>query len=386
MTDSKLYNTLGVSKSATPEEIKKAFRKKAIELHPDKHAGDKKKEEQFKEINEAYSVLSDPEKRKRYDQFGTIDNAGGMATDINDILKEMFGGGMMGGGGGTFSVFMNGDDVGEDIFQSFFGGGGHPRQKLQADIVDVNIDICDIYYGKTSKVEFELLDLCGKCNGLGASDASGIIKCMTCNGQGSLTQQIGPFFMQTVKCGSCGGTGSSIKSSKVCQTCKGEKTVYNKKHFELKIPKGIANNYELKMDEKGSYDMRAKKHKDILFRFHYDIKYPYEIDRDNNVTYNLKISLEDILAGFEKSITLYNEEYKIKLDHYINPNEPIVIPHMGINKKNLIIKLQVEFGDSDRLVKYNDIMRKIFKRPKQESGVEKESSSTKNKVLNITNI
>jgi molecular chaperone DnaJ len=391
-----LYNLLGIASTASQEDIKKAFRRKAVELHPDKHDGSKEKEEEFKKVNEAYMVLSDPDKRKKYDQFGVMDDAGGgMPPDINDILKGMFGGGMGGGPGFSF-VFMNGDEgpsMGppDDIFASMFGGmgmgmgGGRSQQRL-VDVIEIPVEIADIYYGKTRKVEFEMLDQCGKCNGIGAADPSAVIKCLNCDGKGSITQQIGPFFAQTIKCNSCGGNGTTIKNNKICQGCKGQKTVYTKKAFELKIPKGIPNNHEIHMPEKGAFDERTKKNKDILFRFRYDIKAPYTIDNDGNVTYTLNIPFEDILTGFDRKITLYNDEYVLKSDKYFNPNNSHRIPGLGIpnikrgNKHgDMIIKFVVEYSDSERLRKYNDVLRKILKKGKSEES----KDGTNVNIINI---
>jgi molecular chaperone DnaJ len=193
------YNILNVSKDASPDDIKKAFRKLAIENHPDKHQGCKDKEDKFKSINEAYSILSDPQKRQTYDQFGTLDpgmgsGGGGATHDINEMLKNMFGGGMqgMGGGmpGGFQFVYMDGGGgggggmpmggfPGDDIFAQMFGGGGHGHRKQNpnqnCDLVKVNVDINDIYYGNNKRAEFELLELCSGCQGTGASDPNNII-------------------------------------------------------------------------------------------------------------------------------------------------------------------------------------------------------------------
>jgi len=386
-----LYQTLGVEKGASPEDIKKAFRKKAIQCHPDKHPGDKSKEEEFKKINDAYMVLSDVDKRKRYDMFGEVDDMPGSMPPghMEDILKSVFGmdigGGMPGNGGGFSFVFM-GDDgppmgmPGGGVFEQFFGGGGHPgggQPRRPIDVIEVPIDICDIYYGKTKKVDFELLDQCSKCNGTGASDPSGVINCMTCNGAGTVTQQMGPFFSHTVRCPNCGGQGNSIRSGKVCGCCKGQRTVYTKRAFELKIPKGIPNMFEIRMDEKGSYDERIRKNKDIVFRFRYNIPQMYALEpvQEQNeiyhhVHYQMSLTIEDVLAGFEKKVKIYNEDITIRCDHYFNPMTPFVIEGMGLpsmnrpNKQgNLIIDFRVEYTNNEKLKKHNDVFRKILKRP-----------------------
>lgn len=398
MNNTELYETLNLSKGASQEEIRKAFRKKAMECHPDKHAGNREKEAEFKKINQAYSVLSDGEKRKIYDQFGVINDQAGMGgvgpgPDLHDILQGMFGGmggmsGMGGGPPGGFSFVFMGDEEGgipEDVMGNFFGGGR--RAAKPCDIIDIPVDINEIYYGKNKKVEFELLDQCSKCQGTGAADPSYVIKCLTCQGKGSVVHQIGPF-MQTSRCHSCSGNGTTIKNNKVCQTCKGQKTVYSKRIFELKIPKGIPNHHELRMEGKGAYDEKLRKNKDILFKFHHEVHQPYEIDPDGNVIYNYKIHIEDLIAGFEKKITIYNEEYTIQSENYINPTKSVIMPGMGtFNMKrnkdmDLTIKLHPEFTESERLVKYNDVIRKILKRVKEPpSG---ETNKTNKNIINLT--
>jgi len=391
-----LYEILKVSKTATKEEIKKSFRKLAVDLHPDKNNGNKESEEEFKKINEAYNILSDDEKRKQYDQFGIIDgqNNGNASVDLNDILKNMFGGGgininqSFGSHPGGFSFVFEDGGNGIDDIENMFGIPGFPfggrMKKHEVDVVEIEIDICDIYYGNNKKVDFELLEQCSKCNGSGANDPSNIIKCLTCNGQGNITQQIGPFFMQKSTCPSCIGKGNIIK--KPCNTCKGEKTVYSKKQFELKIPKGIPNNHEIKMEKKGSYNKDTKKNKDMIFKFKYKISEPYKLDEHNNVIYTININIEELLGGFYKNIPLYKDHVILFSDRYFNPTNYIVVKEKGLyNIKNnttsdLLIKVNVEFINSDRLSKYNDVLQKVVKRIPT---IPKENTNT---VINIQNI
>lgn len=404
-----LYNLLNVSKDASQEEIKKAFKKKAMECHPDKTNGDKSKEELFKKINDAYGVLSNPEKRQMYDQFGIVDGqpggggpgGGGIPPDFADILNGMFGGMGMGGPGrggrahmgpGGFSFVFMGDEGGgmsgdphDDAFHPFFGMGGGPRPRPQqprrADMIEVEIDINDIFYGKTKKVEFELLDQCNKCEGTGAADPSFIVKCMTCNGAGKVHQQMGPFFMQSATCPSCAGQGSTIKNNKHCLTCKGKKTVFHKKAFELKLPKGITNNHEVRMDKKGSFDEQLKGYRDMIFKFKYNIQPPYSLDEDMNVHFELTVPIEDLLSGFERKVQIYNEEFTIVSEHYFNPNRKISLDGLGVQnlKKNkttdLILHVKVEYGECEKLIKYNDIIRKVLKKPSKEESQQENTSS-----------
>ena len=381
MEQSNLYDILGVSKSASPDEIKKAFKKLAVEYHPDKNQGCKEKEDKFKSINEAYSVLSDPQKKAMYDQFGTIDGSGA-PPDLNEVLKSMFGGvpdgipGMAGMPGGFSFVFnmpgmagmsgaMPGAELPDDIFAQIFGGMKRP-QNFKYDVVEVNVDICDIHYGNNKKVEFELLEQCNVCQGSGASDPNQIIKCVTCKGMGEVIQQIGPF-MNKMRCPSCAGNGSAIK--KPCHTCKGQKTIYNKKVFDLKLPKGIPNNHEVRMPGRGSFNVQTKQNKDMVFKFKHSIQDPYKLDENLNVIMSIPITIEELVGGFAKQIKLYKDDITITSDRYFNPKKPTVLNGKGIyDMKNdvttdLHLKFEVEFIDSEKLAKYKDIFHKIFKKP-----------------------
>lgn len=381
--NNKLYEVLNVSPDASPDEIKKAFRKQAIIYHPDKcKEGDNKAEheDKFKQLNEAYSILSDPEKRKRYDDFGVVDDMAGGGASMDDILKDIFGGGMGMGGGppGSFSfVFMDGNGNGGHPmgmppgFGSLFGnmgmgGGGMPRTS-RADVIEVKVDINDVYYGHTKKVELEMLDLCEICNGCGAQDPSHVLKCMTCHGNGVVHQQMGPFFSQQIPCPSCAGQGSTVQHNKHCQKCKGKKTVYNKKIFELKLPKGLPNHYEVTMEQKGAYNPDVKRNNDIKFKFTYDIKEPYVVDQDMNVHYKLTVKLEELLTGFSKTIQLYKDTIDIKSEHYFDPSKPMIIEGKGLynmaceKQKDLHIHFVMEYSSNDRFKKYVDVLRKMLK-------------------------
>lgn len=362
--DNDLYNILGVSRDASAEDIKKAYRNLAMKHHPDKNPDNKDCEEKFKKINEAYGVLSDHQKRQTYDVHGTLEGMPtGPGMNPHDIFSQMFGG--MNGGGFSF-VFSDGSPFGEDIFSGAFPG--HHRRKNEAEAIEISVDINDIYYGNNKKVEFELLDQCDKCNGTGAQDPSQIITCITCKGQGNITQQLGPFFVQQSMCPSCNGKGSIIKNNKYCTKCNGEKVHYNKCIFELKIPKGIPNGHEVKMEGKGSFVKETKKKKDLIFRFKHSISHPYQIDNNMNVIYTISLTIEELLAGFKKNIKLFKDDVTIKSDKYFNPLRPLVIKEKGIfNIKkqrygDLIFKVDVQFIDSERLSKYNEILQKVIKR------------------------
>lgn len=382
----KLYEVLNVPPNASADEIKKAFRKLAIVYHPDKcKDGDNKAEheEKFKQLNEAYSVLSDPEKRKRYDDFGVVDDVGmggGGGMSMDEILKDMFGGGMNGPPGGFSFVFMNGGSGGPPMegmgmppgFEALFGNmgmGGNGHRVSKADVIEVKVDINDLYYGHTKKVELEMLDLCDQCNGCGAQDPSHVLKCMTCHGNGIVHQQMGPFFSQQVTCPSCIGQGSTVQHNKQCHKCKGKKNVYSKKIFELKLPKGLPNHYEVAMEGKGAFNPETKRHNDIKFKFTYDINEPYMIDKDMNVHYKLTVKIEELLTGFNKTVQIYKDNICITSDHYFDPSKPMVVEGKGLynmaceKQKDLHVYFEIEYSANDRFKKYVDVMRKVLKMP-----------------------
>jgi len=379
------YELLGVSKDASEEDIKKAFKRKAIEFHPDKTAGDKDKEDKFKEINEAYSILSDPEKRKMYDLglYDQMHGGGGPGPDMNhpfgDIFASFFGSGM----GGAEMPFGF----------SFGPGGPTRRQQRRVDFIGINLNINDLYYGTTKKIEFELLDKCGKCNGTGANDPSHIVKCMTCNGTGMAQQRITPFMISAGPCFSCQGKGE-VRTGKACGNCKGDKTVYKKRTFELNLPKGISDMNEVHMERKGAYDVNTGENNDIVFKLNYHIPSEYQIDaKTGNVEYTIHITIDDLLGGFEKTVTIYNEKFTFVSDGYFNPNNTVTIEGKGLlvakTKKqgDLYVKFVIDFTEGERLIKYKEILRKIYKRQptmNHASSSESESRNEKGFVYFLT--
>ena len=244
------YEVLGVDKSASADDIKKAYRKKAIQYHPDKNPGDKEAEEKFKEAAEAYEVLSNPDKRARYDQFGHegMSGAGG------------FGGGFGGGQGMSmddiFSMFGDifGGHGGFGGFSGFGGGGSSQAQRKfrGSDLrVKVKLSLKDIANGTTKKFKLKKYVPCSHCHGTGAEGNSGTETCPTCKGSGHIlrTQQsiFGMMQTQTV-CPQCNGEGKIIKNK--CKECGGEGIVYGEEVVEVKIPAGVAEGMQLSMSGK----------------------------------------------------------------------------------------------------------------------------------------
>ena len=244
------YEILGVQRGASTEEMKKAFRKLAIQFHPDKNPGDKKSEDKFKELNEAYETLSDPQKRKMYDQFGhAASNMGGMGG----------GGGPFGGGGSPFGGGANGDfgDIFGDIFGDLFGGRGGGqgrgrggrRARAGADLeTQVDITFEEAYRGVEKVISLNKREDCGTCHGSGAKPGTQPETCKVCAGRGEVTFQQG-FFAVSRPCTHCHGTGQTI--SQPCTTCKGAGKVKKTSQLSVTIPGGIDTGQRLKLTNEG---------------------------------------------------------------------------------------------------------------------------------------
>jgi DnaJ-class molecular chaperone len=357
-----LYDILGVNKTATPDEIKKAYRKKALELHPDKATGDKTEaEEKFKKLVEAFSVLGDEEKRRQYDTLGTIGDLPPM-PDINDILSSMFGGMGMPG--------MNFGGIG-DPFGGIFGRMRGTQHQQHSETIQVEVSLEEVYKGCTKRVEYNIQDMCGGCRGVGTEDPKDIIKCMGCGGKGMITQMINPVMMTSTTCGSCGGQGKMIKQGKECRTCKGNKTVQNARVLELKLPKGVHQGFAQKVDGKASWDRNSGQYADLVVAFNLQNPDPKNIaiDEYHNVFVTLVVKLEEVLCGFTRSLNIFGHPLVVKSSGFVNPTKEYTFQGMGLPKfrkstpGDLVIKLVVNWdaNDSTRIAKYLDVFGKIFK-------------------------
>ncbi|GAB0174161.1 MAG: molecular chaperone DnaJ [Candidatus Altimarinota bacterium] len=225
------YSILEIERTATADEIKRAYKKKAMELHPDRHGGDKEKEAQFKKVNEAYATLSDEQKKAHYDRFGTTEGMGGF-------------GGFQGG--------FDASDLG-DIFSQFFGGGFSNAGRKHADIgedieIRMNISLEDAIKGNTRKVEFKRRTLCGSCQGYGGTTKT----CESCGGNGRVRERVQTVFgtmEQTRNCGVCHGTGKQIIEK--CSVCHGKKYEDVSIKKDIDIPAGIENGMSIKLRDEG---------------------------------------------------------------------------------------------------------------------------------------
>ena len=329
------YEVLGVEKTATADEIKKAYRKKAIQYHPDKNPGDKEAEEKFKEAAEAYSVLSDPDKRSRYDQFGhaglggAAGGGGGFSGgfDMNDIFS-MFGD-IFGGGG--FSGFSSGRS-----------GGGRPRYRGSDLRVKVKINLKEVSTGVEKKFKLKKYVPCPDCHGSGANGGE-TEQCPVCHGTGSVVRNQQTMFgvMQSrTTCSNCGGEGTIIKNK--CRTCGGDGIVYGEEVVTVKIPAGVADGMQLSMSGKGNAGKRNGIAGDLL------IQVEEEQDKDlirdeNDLIYNLLLSIPQAVLGGAVEIPTIDSKVKVKIEPGTQPGKVLRLRGKGLPSVN-------GYGTGDLLV------------------------------------
>ncbi|HEY2103249.1 MAG TPA: molecular chaperone DnaJ [Chthoniobacterales bacterium] len=267
------YEVLEVSRSASGDEIKRAYRKLAVKFHPDKNPDDPHAEEKFKEIGEAYDVLIDPDKRSAYDRFGhaafTQGGGGGFGRggfhDPFDIFREVFGG--SGGAGG--------------IFESFFGGGGERGEDRQrgSDLrYDMQITLEEAAFGSEKEIEVRKLDTCEKCQGSGAEPGSRVINCPTCGGRGQVISSRG-FFQVSQTCPRCRGAGQIVE--KPCRQCQGEGRMERASRIKLKIPAGIGNGSRLRSSRNGEAGIRGGPSGDLYVVLHIKEHPVFQRDEDD---------------------------------------------------------------------------------------------------------
>lgn len=317
------YELLGVSKTATQEEIKKAYRKLAHKHHPDKKGGD---EEQFKKVGQAYEVLSDTQKRAQYDQFGQ--NFDGSAGAGPGPQGDPFGGFSQSG----FTINM--DDLGGfgDIFDMFSGGGrSRSRGRSRGSDVETDIEISfrESAKGLTKKIQHRIFTTCSKCNGNGAEPGTPIETCATCKGQGSVTARhqtpFGVFNQQTV-CPDCKGEGK--KASTVCTKCRGEGREKTDRTLTVEIPAGIANGQSIRLTGKGEAPKTGGQPGDMYVRVHVQPDKVLVRDRDN-IRSTVSISFADAALGCSVGIDTLTGDKELKVPAGTQPNKEFALPGMG---------------------------------------------------------
>jgi molecular chaperone DnaJ len=332
------YEVLGVSKEATKEEIKKAYRQQALKFHPDKNPGDKKSEEKFKEAAEAYEILSNEEKKARYDRYGHAGVGGA-------------GNGYSGHGMTMDDIFSSFGDIFGDAFGGFggFGGGRRGGKRVNKGTnlrVKVKLTLQEVAAGAEKKLKVSKYDTCDVCHGSGAADASSLVTCATCHGSGHVTRVTNTMLgqMQTTSvCPSCGGEGKTVV--KKCTACYGEGIVQKEEVIKINIPAGVAKGMQMTVSGKGNAPRRGGVNGDLLVVFDEE-DHPDLIREGNDLIYNLFISVPDAVTGTHVEVPTVDNNVKIKIEPGTQPGKILRLRGKGLPEVN-------GYGRGDLLVNVN---------------------------------
>ncbi len=353
------YNILGVNKSASDDEVKKAFRKQAQKYHPDKKGGDEAK---FKEISEAYAVLGDKKKRAEYDAYGhTFAGAGGGSQQG------------AGFGGFDFSGFQQGFgqsgvefDLG-DMFGDMFGGGsrGQAQQRRGRDIsIDIEIDFVEAAFGVERKVLLTKTNVCDTCDGTGAKDKNDLVTCTSCNGKGQVHEtrrtMLGQF-TSVRTCNNCNGSGKTPKNT--CKECTGDGVMRKQSEIKIKIPAGINSGEMVRLAEQGEAIQKGTPG-DLYVKVHVRPHDTFTREGDN-LHMTLKVKLTDAILGATYSIPTLQKEIDLKIPAGIVHGDVLRIRGKGIERNgytgDILVKISIEIPK-----KLSRKARKLIKELKME--------------------
>ncbi|HAP35607.1 MAG TPA: molecular chaperone DnaJ [Bacteroidetes bacterium] len=331
------YDVLGVQRNASADEIKKSYRKLALQFHPDRNPNNKEAEDKFKEATEAYEVLSDQPKRQRYDQFGHQGMRGGADyqnyNDVNDIFSHF--GDIFGGGG--------------SIFEEMFGGQqrrrgprstGDPGSDLR---IRLKLTLEEIAAGVEKKVKIKKWKSCATCNGNGARPGSSRSTCPQCQGSGELRQVSRSMFGQFVNitaCAFCGGTGQIIKEK--CSTCDGEGREQGESTLKINVPAGVSEGNYMTLQGQGNSGRRGGQAGDVIVEFTEE-KHDSFIRNGDDVIYTALISYPDAVLGADIEVPTLTGKSKIKIDAGTMPGKMLRLKDKGIPHLN-------SYGRGDQLI------------------------------------
>jgi molecular chaperone DnaJ len=301
------YEILGVAKDADEAAIRKAYRKVALQYHPDKNPDNKDAEDKFKEAAEAYEVLSNAQKRARYDRYGHagVDgNAGGFSGRGGMTMEDIF------------ANFGNIFDDGRNPFESFFGGNSTTANRGQRGTnlrIKVSLTLEEISTGVTKRIKVKKLVTCATCSGSGAKDKNAVQTCTTCRGSGYVRQVRNTFLGQmqtTTTCPTCNGSGQIVTAS--CATCKGDGRVHGEEMIDIEIPAGVEEGMQLSMRGKGNVGLRGGAEGDLLISI--EEKPHEELQRDGmNLVYDLYLNFADAALGTSSEVPTIEGKVKIKI-------------------------------------------------------------------------
>jgi molecular chaperone DnaJ len=336
------YNILGVDRSAGETDIKKAYRKLALKYHPDRNPGDKTAEDKFKEINEAYSCLSDPQKKSNYDQFGTAEGAGAgfggagfgdFSSSFGDIFGDMFG----------------------DIFGDFAGRGRARPRKGQDLRYDLDIDLREAVFGTEKKINIPRWESCSTCKGTGSRPGKGPSVCHTCKGTGQTKLQQG-FFTIARTCGTCGGEGKIITDP--CTKCRGQGKVRKERKVSLKIPAGVDTGIRLKVMGEGEAGSLGGPPGDLYVII--DVQpHPFFKRKGNDLLCEVPVSFVQATLGAEIEIPTIDGTESIRIPHGTPSGRVFHLRGKGVPKLG-------GYGKGDQYVTiFIDVPKKLNTRQKE---------------------
>ncbi len=329
MSKRDFYEILGVDRSANVDAIKKAYRKKAFQYHPDKNPGDKVTEDKFKEAAEAYEVLSNADKKARYDEYGHTGVGGGGFYETSDIFENF-----------------------SDIFGDFFSGGGHRRQgsakarpKRGSDLrYHLNIDFKDSLEGTKTTINYESEEDCSHCSGKGIQPGKEAQTCQTCAGSGQVVQRQGLFTMATT-CPTCRGVGQIVKDP--CRKCNGEKRIQRSKKLEVTVPAGVENGNQLRLSSEGDGGHLGGSRGDLYVLIRVDEHKDYYREGLDLVG-NIKISYLQSILGAGLEVKTLNSTIKVEIPPGTQNADEIRVKKEGFvslrgrAKGNLRFKVKVQ--------------------------------------------
>ncbi len=319
------YEVLGVDKKADQEEIKKSYRKLAMKYHPDRNKEDPQAEEKFKEIGEAYAVLSDPQKRTKYDRFGhdamgAQGFGGGVHIDPFEIFRDFMGG---------FSGFSGFDD----LFSGGRGGGRGRRSHVNKgrDIqINLKLTLEEIATGTTKKIRVNRFKVCDECSGSGARPGSSPVKCTMCNGAGEVRQVRQSLFGQMVNittCPTCKGTGEVVADP--CHACNGQGRVKGDATVEFEVPAGVNQGNYLNLAGEGNVGPNGGPPGDLIVVFE-EKRHPVFERRDNDILFELPVSIPDAVLGKKLEVPTLDGKVKIDIPPGIQPGKILRLRNKGI--------------------------------------------------------
>ncbi len=354
------YEILGVPKGASADDIKKAYRKLALQFHPDRNPDNKEAEEKFKEAAEAYDVLSNEEKKARYDRFGHQGAAygGGQGGNMNmeDIFSQF--GDIFGGDGNPFESFFGGG-----------GGGGRRRDKGRGQRgsnlrVKVKMDLEEVAKGAQKKIKVKKHVVCDTCSGIGAKDNSSYQTCNTCNGSGVVRKVTQTFLGQmatTATCSICEGEGKVITNK--CTKCRGEGRVYGEEVVSIDIPAGVSEGIQLSMNGKGNAGVRGGYPGDLLISIE-ETPHPDLKREDTNVIYTLYMNFAEVALGTQVEVPTIGGSAKIKIPKGTQSGKLFRLQGKGIpslngyGKGDQIVEVQV-FTPQDLTTEEAELLEKL---------------------------